>query len=86
MAIYNLNYSKLESLLDRSFSPGTENAIIDAIKSAGIVTPGSGKIGVEIENTSGAYTVASGTQNLSRHRREQRHHGDDQRSRTDCGG
>ena len=62
MAIYNLNYSKLESLLDRSFSPGTENAIIDAIKSAGIVTPWSGTIGVETENTSGAYTVASGTQ------------------------
>ena len=25
MAIYNLNYSKLKSLLDRSFSPGTAN-------------------------------------------------------------
>ena len=60
MAIYNLNYSKLESLLDRSFSPGTENAIIDAIKSAGIVTPSSGKIGVEVVDTSGAYTVAPG--------------------------
>ena len=62
MAIYNLNYSKLKSLLDRSFSPGTENAIIDAIKSAGIVTPWSGKIGVEIQDTSGAYTVPSGAQ------------------------
>src|SRR5208337_969624 len=62
MTIYNLNYSKFESLLDRSFSPGTENAIIDAIKSAGIVDPGHGKIGVEIENTSGAYTVPSGVQ------------------------
>ena len=49
-------------MLDRSFSPGTENAIIDAIKSAGIVTPWSGKIGVEIQDTSGAYTVPSGAQ------------------------
>src|SRR5271165_2535569 len=60
MAIYNLNYSKFESLLDHSFSPGTENAIIDAIKSAGIVDPRHGKIGVETQNTSGEYTVPSG--------------------------
>ena len=55
VAIYNLNYGKLESLLDRSFSPGTEHAIIEAIKSAGIVTPSSGKIGVDVE-TRAAHT------------------------------
>src|SRR5271165_3741811 len=60
MAIYNLNFSKFESLLDHSFSPGTENAIIDAIKSAGIVDTRHGKIGVETQNTSGEYTVPSG--------------------------
>ncbi len=57
MAIYNLSYGKLESLIDHSFSPGTENAIIDAIKSAGIVTPYSGKTGVEVEKTSGSYAI-----------------------------
>jgi hypothetical protein len=62
MAIYNLNYSKLESLLDRNFSSGTENAIIDAIKSAGIVARGSGGIGVETQSTSGTYTVPSQAQ------------------------
>ena len=65
MAVYNLNYSNLESMVDSSFSLGTQNAIIDAIKSAGIIAPSSGRIGVvgvEIENTSAAYTVASGTQ------------------------
>jgi Ca2+-binding RTX toxin-like protein len=64
MAIYNLSFSKLESLLDRSFSPGTENAIIEAIKSAGIVTPWSGKIGVDIVDKSGAQTLPSGVQIL----------------------
>ena len=62
MAIYNLNYSKLESLLDRSFSPGTENAIIDAIRNAEIVGPGLGKIGVEIQDKSGSYSVPSSAQ------------------------
>src|SRR5271165_4807620 len=62
MAIYNLSYGKLESLIDRSFSPGTENAIIDAIKSAGIVAPSSGKIGVEVEKTSGSYAVPHSAQ------------------------
>ena len=42
MAIYNLDYGQLESLLGHSFLPGTENAIIEAIKAAGIVTPSSG--------------------------------------------
>ena len=64
MAIYNLSYSKLESLLDRSFSPGTENAIIDAIKSAGIITPSSKNIGVDVVDTSGAHTLPSGVQIL----------------------
>ena len=64
MTVYNLNYSKLESLLDRSFSPGTENAIIEAIKSAGIVNPWSGKIGVDVVDTSGAQTLPSGVQIL----------------------
>ena len=62
MAIYNLNYGKLESLIDRNFSPGTEHAIIDAIKSAGIVTPGSGKTGVEVEKSSGSYTIPHNAQ------------------------
>src|SRR5271165_747322 len=62
MAIYNLSYGKLESLIDRSFSPGTENAIIDAIKSAGIVATSSGKIGVEVEKTSGSYAVPHSAQ------------------------
>ena len=64
MAIYNLNYSSLESVLNRSFSPGTENAIIDAIKSAGIINPWSGKIGVDVVDTSGAQTLPSGVQIL----------------------
>ena len=64
MAVYNLNYSQLESLLDRSFSPGTENAIIEAIKSAGIINPWSGKIGVDVVDTSGAQTLPSGVQIL----------------------
>src|SRR5271157_4223779 len=64
MATYNLSFSKLESLLDRSFSPGTENAIIEAIKSAGIVTPWSGKIGVDLVSTSGTQTLPSSTQIL----------------------
>src|SRR5271165_3735027 len=62
MAIYNLSYGKLESLIDRSFSPGTEHAIIDAIKSAGIVTPWSGKTGVEVEKTSGSYAISHNAQ------------------------
>jgi Ca2+-binding RTX toxin-like protein len=64
MAIYDLSYSKLESLLDRSFSPGTENAIIEAIKSAGIINPWSGKIGVDVVDTSGAQTLPAGVQIL----------------------
>lgn len=62
MATYNLGYGKLKSLIGHSFSPGTENAIIDAIKSAGIVTPHSGKIGVEVENTSGSYAIPNTAQ------------------------
>jgi len=62
MAIYNLNYGKLESLIDHSFSPGTEHAIIDAIKSAGIITPWSGKTGVEVEQSSGIYTIPHSAQ------------------------
>ena len=62
MAIYNLDFSSLESLLNRSLSPGAERAIIDAIKFAGIGNIWSGKFGVEIENTSGAYTVPLGAQ------------------------
>lgn len=57
MAIYNLSYGKLESLIDHSYATSTEHAIIDAIKSAGIVTPWSGKTGVEVQTKSGAYTV-----------------------------
>lgn len=62
MAIYNLNSGDLESLIDHSFSRGTENAIIEAIKSAGIVTPWSGKTGVEVEKTSGSYTIPQNAQ------------------------
>src|SRR5208337_4607426 len=64
MAIYNLSYSKLESLLDRSFSPGTENAIIEAIKNAGIINPWSGNVGVDVVDASGAQTLPSGAQIL----------------------
>ena len=64
MTVYNLNYSKLESLLDRSFSPGTENAIIEAIRGAELVNPWSGKIGVDVVDTSGAQTLPSGVQIL----------------------
>jgi len=62
MPIYNLNYGKLESLVSRSFSPGTERAIIDAIKSAGIVTPHSGKVGVEVQMTSDSYAIPNKVQ------------------------
>jgi len=62
MAIYNLNYGQLDYVLDRSFSPGTEQAIIEAIQSAGIVTPYSGKTGVEVETTSGSYTIPQSAQ------------------------
>jgi len=64
MAVYNLSYSNLESLLDRSFSPGTENAIIEAIKSAGIINPWSENIGVDVVNASGPQTLPSGVQVL----------------------
>jgi Ca2+-binding RTX toxin-like protein len=64
MAIYDLSYSTLESLLDRSFSPGTENAIIEAIKIFGIINSGSGKIGVDVVDTGGPQTVPSGVQIL----------------------
>jgi len=64
MAIYNLNGANLESLLQNSFSPGTENAIIEAIKNAGIINPWSGKIGVDVVDTSGAQTLPSGVQIL----------------------
>ena len=64
MTVYNLSHSNLESLLDRSFSPGTENAIIEAIKSAGITNPHSGNIGVDVVDTSGAQTLPSGVRIL----------------------
>jgi Ca2+-binding RTX toxin-like protein len=60
MATYNLNYSKLDSLLDRNVSRATENAIIEALKSAGDLGWRGGKIGVETESSSGAYTVSAG--------------------------
>ena len=85
MAVYNLNYGNLESLIDRSFSPGTENAIIDAIKSAGIIAPSSGKIGVRSREHERRIHGGLRHSSLSRHRREQHHHGNDHRSRTDCG-
>src|SRR5208283_1317844 len=62
MATYNLNYSRLESLLDRKFAPGTENAIIEAIKDAGLFAGHAGHIRVDTESTSGAYTIPSGVQ------------------------
>ena len=62
MAIYNLNGGSLESLLHTSFSPGTESAIIDAIKSAGIVDLTSGKIGVEVEKKGGSYSIPNQVQ------------------------
>jgi Ca2+-binding RTX toxin-like protein len=62
VAIYNLDYGNLESLIRSSFSPGTEHAIIEAIKNAGIVTPSSGTTGVEVETASGSYTIPQNTQ------------------------
>ena len=62
MAIYNLNGGSLESLLHTSFSPGTESAIIDAIKNAGIVDLTSGKIGVEVEKKGGSYSIPNQVQ------------------------
>jgi Ca2+-binding RTX toxin-like protein len=62
MAIYNLDYGQLDSLLGHSFSPGTENAIIEAIKAAGIVTPSSGPTNVEDVKTSGNYTIPNSAQ------------------------
>ena len=62
MAIYNLNGANLESFLQNSFSSGTESAIIDAIKSAGIVDLNSGTIGVEVEKKSGSYAMPNHTQ------------------------
>ena len=62
MAIYNLSYGNLESLIGHSFSPGTESAIIDAIKSAGIITPYSGNTEVDAEKTSGTYSVPNNAQ------------------------
>jgi len=62
MAIYNLDYGQLESLLGHSYSPGTEAAIISAIKSAGIVTSSSGPIRVEDVKTGGHYTMPKDAQ------------------------
>ena len=61
MAIYNLNSGNLEFLIDHSFSRGTENVVIDAIKSPSIVTPWTGKTGVEVETTSG-FTIPQNAQ------------------------
>ena len=68
MAIYNLDYGNLESVDRHSFSPGTENAIIEAIKSAGIVTPSSGTTGVEVETASGSIHHSKSAQIFCRHR------------------
>ena len=62
MAIYNLSYGKLDSFVDQSFSPSTQNAIIDAINSAGIITPTSGNIGLDVEKTSGSYALSNTSQ------------------------
>jgi Ca2+-binding RTX toxin-like protein len=62
MAIYNLNGANLENFLQNSFSPGTESAIIDAIKNAGIVDLNSGTTGVEVEKKSGSYAMPNHTQ------------------------
>jgi Ca2+-binding RTX toxin-like protein len=62
MTIYNMNGGSLESLLQQSFSPGTESAIIDAIRSAGIVALGSGTTGVEVEKKSGSYSIPNQVQ------------------------
>ena len=62
MATYNLNYGNLEFLIGHSFSPGTESAIIDAIKSAGIIMQYSGNTEVEAEKTSGSYSIPNNAQ------------------------
>lgn len=62
MAIYNLSYGKLDSFVDQSFSPSTQNAIIDAINSAGIIMPTSGNIGLDVEKTSGSYALSNTSQ------------------------
>jgi Ca2+-binding RTX toxin-like protein len=62
MATYNLNYSHLDALLDRNFSRGTENAIINAIKDAGLLPDGHDKVKVEVESAGDGYTMKPGVQ------------------------
>ena len=62
MATYNLNYSRLDSLLDRNFSAGTENAIIQAIQDAGLLSHPHDKVNVEVESSGGDYTIVPGIQ------------------------
>src|SRR5271165_2176329 len=62
MATYNLNYSRLDSLLDRNFSEGTENAIIQAIQDAGLLSDPHDTLNVEVESSGGDYTIVPGAQ------------------------
>ena len=62
MATYNLNYGRLESLLDRDFYQGTDQAINQAIKSAGLLSDPHDKVSVEVQSTGGHYTVNPGVQ------------------------
>jgi len=62
MATYNLNYSTLESLLDRDFYQGTNQAINQAIQDAGLLSHPSDKVSVDVESTGGDYTVKPGVQ------------------------
>src|SRR5271166_2398824 len=62
MATYNLNYSRLDSLLDRDFYQGTNQAINQAIQDAGLLSHPSDKVSVDVESTGGDYTVKPGVQ------------------------
>ena len=56
MAIYDLNHTKLDSLLAHHVSLSTEAAIIDALKSAGDYPTGSRKVWTEYVKSSGSVT------------------------------
>lgn len=57
MATYDLDQCRLDALLDRTVSRATENAILGALKDAGLLPHKPDAIGVEVQLLGGAYTI-----------------------------
>ncbi|MDI9847970.1 hypothetical protein QM467_07870 [Rhodoblastus sp. 17X3] len=57
MATYDLDQCRLDALLDRTVSRATENAILGALKDAGLLPHKPDAIGGEVQLLGGAYTI-----------------------------